>query len=237
MMRKDRPRVNDSAFEPVVQESTPSMVASRIREAIASGIIAPGSQIGEADYARRLGVSRGPLREGLQRLCQEGLLVAQRNRGHFVIELTPETVEDTYLARTVIERAAAARVHERDPEATSKELLEIVSDMEKAGAEGDEAGVSVADVAFHKVLVAGAGSPRLQRIHDTLMAETRMCMHALEPTYAVSGIRVKEHLRIARSFGAGDRGVVDRLIVEHMEEAVSRIVGSGLLGSEPASPS
>jgi len=231
MARKDRSGVIDNAFEPVVQESTPSMVASRIREAIASGIIAPGSQIGEADYARRLGVSRGPLREGLQRLCQEGLLVAQRNRGHFVIELTAETVEDTYLARTVIERAAAALVHQRDPVATSKALLEVVSDMEAAGAEEDESGVSVADVAFHKVLVAGAGSPRLQRIHDTLMAETRMCMHALEPTYAVSGIRVKEHRRIARSFATGDPGVVDRLIVEHMEEAVSRIVGSGLLGS------
>jgi DNA-binding GntR family transcriptional regulator len=210
-------------LEPVVQESTPSVIASRIREAIASGVIAPGSQIGEAEYARRLGVSRGPLREGLQRLCQEGLLVAQRNRGHFVIEMTPETVEDTYLARAAVERAAAARVHQRDPAATAKVLLAIVADMEKAAARGDERGVSEADVAFHKVMVAEAGSPRLQRIHDTLMAETRMCMHALEPTYAVGGVRVKEHRRIARAFTSGDPGLVDRMLLEHMDDAVSRL--------------
>jgi DNA-binding GntR family transcriptional regulator len=212
-------------LEPVVQESTPSVIASRIREAIANGVIAPGSQIGEADYARRLGVSRGPLREGLQRLCQEGLLVAQRHRGHFVIEMTPETVEDTYVARAAVERAAAARVHERDPSATAKALLAIVSDMQKAAARGDERGVSEADVAFHKVMVAAAGSPRLLRIHETLMAETRMCMHALEPTYAVGGVRVKEHRRIARAFTSGDPALVDRMLVEHMDDAVSRLVG------------
>lgn len=210
-------------LEPVVQESTPSVIASRIREAIASGVIAPGSQIGEAEYARRLGVSRGPLREGLQRLCQEGLLVAQRNRGHFVIEMTPETVEDTYLARAAIERAAAARVHQRNPTAAAKALLAIVSDMEAAAQRGDERGVSEADVAFHKVMVAEAGSPRLQRIHDTLMAETRMCMHALEPTYAVGGVRVKEHRRIARAFTSDDPAVVDRMLLEHMDDAVSRL--------------
>ena len=49
----------------------------------------PGAQLGEADLARELGVSRGPLREGIQRLTQEGLLVSIRNRGVFVIEMTP----------------------------------------------------------------------------------------------------------------------------------------------------
>ena len=60
----------------VVQESTASIIANQLRQAIAQGHLTPGAQLGEAELARELGVSRGPLREGMQRLTQEGLLVS-----------------------------------------------------------------------------------------------------------------------------------------------------------------
>src|SRR5699024_3616258 len=78
-----------AGLEPVVQESTPSLIARALRRGIADGSLAPGTQLGEAALARSLGVSRGPLREAMQRLTQEGLLVSHRNRGLFVADLTP----------------------------------------------------------------------------------------------------------------------------------------------------
>ena len=215
---------------PVVQESTPSMIASRIREAIASGVIPPGSQLGEAEYARQLGVSRGPLREGLQRLTQEGLLISHRNRGLFVIEMTGENVGDMYLAREAVERAAAARIHRSDPKSTAAALSEVVDTMAVAARRRDVSAVSVADIAFHRVLVAHAHSPRLTRVHETLMTETRMCIHALEPTYAVAETRVGEHRAIAESFDACDPDLTDRLLVLHMQDAVQRLSGAEAAG-------
>lgn len=53
-------------------ESTASLIAERLREAILLGELPPGAQLGEADVAERFGVSRGPLREAMQRLVQEG---------------------------------------------------------------------------------------------------------------------------------------------------------------------
>lgn len=210
-------------LEPVVLESTPMTIAARIREAIASGVIPPGAQIGEAEFARQLAVSRGPLREGLQRLAQEGLVVAVRNRGHFVIEMTPENVRDMYVARAAVERAAAARAHELNPEGTSSLLLESVAAMKAAADERDEAGVSTFDIMFHRDLVRSAESPRLTRMHETLMAETRMCIHALTPTYAVGSLRVAEHRRIARSFTKGDPELTDQLLLRHMDDGVVRL--------------
>lgn len=212
-----------SELEPLVQESTPMMIAARIREAIASGVIPPGAQIGEAEFARRLAVSRGPLREGLQRLAQEGLVIAVRNRGHFVIEMTPENVRDMYVARSAIERAAAARAHELNPRGTSTLLLESVAAMKAAANQRDEAGVSTADIAFHRDLVRCAESPRLTRMHETLMAETRMCIHALTPTYAVGSLRVAEHRQIAKSFTKGDPHLTDQLLAHHMVDALVRL--------------
>ncbi len=210
---------------PVVQESTPSMIAARIREAIASGAIPPGSQIGEAEHARQLGVSRGPLREGLQRLTQEGLLISHRNRGLFVIEMTRENVTDVYLAREAVERAAAGRIHRDGPEPTARALMAVVDTMAAAARRQDVSAISVADIDFHQVLVTHANSPRLTRVHNTLLTETRMCIHALEPTYAVAETRVGEHRAIAESFAQGDPALTDRLLTLHMKDAIRRLSG------------
>lgn len=210
-------------IQPVVQESTPSMIAAKVREAIAHGEISPGTQLGEAELARALGVSRGPLREGMQRLTQEGLLVSIRNRGLFVIEMTPDTMRDVYLAREAVERAAAAEVHRIDPAAAGKTLLATIDDMERAEMRGDAAGVQEADFAFHQQLVSLAESPRLSRMHATLLTETRMCLRALAESYVARETRVEEHRSIGQAIADEDAERTDRLIVEHMQDALDRL--------------
>lgn len=207
-------------IEPVVQESTPSMIANRVREAIAYGHIAPGAQLGEAELARELGVSRGPLREGLQRLTAEGLLISIRNRGLFVTEMTPERVRDMYVARQAVERAAAEQIHLSAPLTGGTALMGIIETM--AGA-SDSHAVGDADIAFHELLVSLAKSPRLTRMHQTLLTETRMCIHALEDTYADGDTRVEEHRAIAQSFLDRKPKLTDRLLVAHMKDAVRRL--------------
>src|SRR5690625_3568859 len=171
-------------LEPVVQESTASLVAATVREAIARGHIEPGSQLHESALAKQLGVSRGPLREGLQRLTQEGLLISHRNRGLFLIEITPENIRDMYLAREGVERTAAARIHRQGPAPVREQLLAAVQEMDQAAQDGEVVAVTDVDVRFHQILVEAAGSPRLQRMHDTLLTESRLCISALEPNYA-----------------------------------------------------
>lgn len=214
-----------SALQPVVQQSTPSMIASRVRAAIAAGEFPPGAQLHEADLARALGVSRGPLREGLQRLTQEGLLTSIRNRGLFVLELTPENVRDMYLAREAVERCAAATLIARSRHgAAAPELHAVVDDMETAAEQGDSRGVAEADIRFHEQLVAHAGSERLSRIHLTQAAEARLCIHALGSTYENDRARVREHRNIADAVATADAATADTLLVQHMADAVGELV-------------
>lgn len=216
-----RPASPRRPMEPLVQESTPSMIAGRVREAIATGLIAPGAQLGEANLARELGVSRGPLREGLQRLTAEGLLISIRNRGLFVVEMTPERVQDMYLARQAVERAAAEQIHQGDPAAAGAALSQVLEVMASAR---DQHAESDADVAFHELLVSLAASPRLSRMHEILITETRMCIHALSDLYTPGDpVRLEEHRAIARSFTDRDPALTDRLLVEHMADAVRRL--------------
>ena len=207
-------------IEPLVQESTPSIIADKLRKAIGHGELKPGMQLGEADLARKLGVSRGPLREGMQRLTQEGLLIAIRNRGLFVVDMTPDDVRDMYLAREAIERAAARKILTGDHAAAGDALLEIVNQMAAAGGPAE---VGEADIAFHERLVQLAASPRLSRMHQTFITETRMCIHALEETYSASEVRVEEHRALAEAIRSGNPAQVDLLLTAHMDDAITRL--------------
>ena len=55
-------------FTPVQRDSTPALIAGQLREAVKDGRLAPGAQLSESQLSAQFGVSRGPLREAMQRL-------------------------------------------------------------------------------------------------------------------------------------------------------------------------
>lgn len=210
-------------FEPVHQQSTAEMIADRLREAIMRGNLAPGVQLGEADLATRFGVSRGPVREAMQRLLSEGLLYSIRNRGIFVIELTVDDVVDIYRARTAIEGGALALILDGRREIAYTALGPSVTDMCAHAESGNAAGVSDADQAFHEALVDSAGSPRLVRAARTLLIETRMCLGALQTTYPDLREQAREHVDLHEAIGAGPKPRARTLLIEHMNDAIHRL--------------
>ena len=61
---------------PLQLQSTPAVIADRLRAEILRGRFPPHTQLTEVEQARQLQVSWGPIREAMQRLIQEGLLRA-----------------------------------------------------------------------------------------------------------------------------------------------------------------
>lgn len=218
----------DVRFTPVQRDSTPTLIAVQLRDAIKDGRLAPGAQLSEAQLSAQFGVSRGPLREAMQRLVQEGLLHSERNRGLFVKVLDAHDVKDIYLARSAIESAAATLLARHRQSTEHSELRAACARMAEAAGARDMVGVSNADLHFHEILVARAGSPRLVRMHQTLIVETRMCMTALQGTYRVPDDVVDEHLRMLDAVEAGDEALVLRRVEDHMQDALARLgVGPG----------
>ncbi|MFP5023155.1 GntR family transcriptional regulator [Pseudonocardia phyllosphaerae] len=215
-----------SEIEPVSRRSTAEIVADRIRAAIMRGTFAPGTQLGEVELANRLGVSRGPLREAMQRLVAEGLLRSERHRGLFVRELGPDDVRDVYLARTAVERAAALQVLAGSRDAAVAALDVPLGSMQAAATVGDSVAIADADHDFHAALVAASGSPRLRRMAEGLLVETRMCLAAFQRNAPPAAELVAEHqgLRDAVRDGRAEL-LLDRLGV-HMDDAVNRILSA-----------
>lgn len=202
---------------------TAQLIADLLREQIIKGSIRPGQQINESLLARQLQTSRSPLREALQRLCQEGILVSRRNYGVFVLEVNTHDLREIYEVRASVESAAASRLLDGSPKQiknTCEVLKEIVDQMAKQVATSDRQAIAGLDMQFHSALVAGVGNSRFIRIHKTLAAESRMCALDLEVSYPRLDVMVQEHENILGLLEAGDReGLLDA-IKRHMQKAV-----------------
>ncbi|WP_211352441.1 GntR family transcriptional regulator [Nocardioides albertanoniae] len=206
------------------RESTASVIARQLRTAIMERSLQPGAQLSETALSAQFGVSRGPLREAMQRLVQEGLLRSEPNRGLFVIELDEADISDVYVARGAVESAAATMITKARVPAALRELRAACDAMSKSLELSDPAALSDADFNFHDVLVQCSGSQRLVRMHQTLIVETRMCLTALEGTYQQPLELVEEHVQIVDAIEAGDVKLAVRRVEQHMDEALRRLV-------------
>ncbi|MET8997893.1 GntR family transcriptional regulator [Amycolatopsis sp. Hca4] len=224
-------------IEPVSRESTAAVIARQLRDAIMTGALPPGTQLGETELAARFQVSRGPLREAMQHLVSEGLLRSERHRGLFVIDLEPGDVYDIYAARSAIERAAMVRaLRGGDRDRIADVLEQTVAEMATAASEDDPTALSTADLKFHEALINASGSKRLVRMARTLLIETRMCLTALQSTYQRVEERVEEHTKLIQALRDGDEETALTLLEAHMEDAVQRLAPGTSLRDGQAPP-
>ncbi|HEY6335593.1 MAG TPA: GntR family transcriptional regulator [Alphaproteobacteria bacterium] len=100
-----------------------------LRMMILSGQVRPGERLGERELARRIQVSRTPLREALGRLERDGLAVNKPGMGYYALEFDPKVIEEIYEFRELLEVHATRTATRRIGEAGIRELKEIMRQL------------------------------------------------------------------------------------------------------------
>jgi len=90
----------------------------------------PEERLNESSLAVKLGASRTPLREALNRLVAEGLLTLKNGRGFFCRSLSPARIHELYEARAAIETEALIRAIERASDQEIRVVLDYLNDTE-----------------------------------------------------------------------------------------------------------
>lgn len=200
-----------------------SMVGERIRADITDGTLEPGAQLNEVELAASFGVSRGPVREAMQRLIQEGLLRSEPHRGVFVPVMTQDDIDDIYLAREALETAAVRTIIAAGRAGQAYPTLDrAVREMEEAEKRGEWDVVASRDLDFHIELIAAAASPRLQRMFSTVIFETRLCLHALTHGESRADL-VDEHRQIGEMIKNCDIDGATAVLQKHFADAVDAL--------------
>jgi DNA-binding GntR family transcriptional regulator len=144
-------------------------IHDRLRAAIISGELAPGSPVIEAELATRLGASRTPVREALRRLEAEGLLEPRGLRGSIVRELHADEVDCVFEIREALESLAARRAARTMREPELRKLSDYVERMRRSVDDANE--MERHDTGFHDVILASASGERLKRMLTELREE------------------------------------------------------------------
>ena len=199
---------------------TADLIAEYLRERILDGTYAPSTNINEVQLAAHLNISRGPLREAVQRLVQEGLLVCMRNYGTSVVDLGPEDIEDIYKARLAIELEAGRLVLQEDTAELAAELNTILERLQSALEDDRLQDVAVLDVKFHQTIVQATRSPRLDRMFSTLAAETLLCIRQFRHIHGRKDAVLQQHRRLQEFIRTRDEAGYLAEIEWHLQESV-----------------
>ncbi len=202
---------------PVPKRTLASVITTQLRQRVVDGSYPPGAQLSEVEIANRFQTSRGPVREAMQRLVQEGLLVSHPHRGVFVPVLTYADIADLFVARAAVERAAATELLNHGvPAATIASLEQVIAQMTLGVARDDWSAVADADLRFHELIVDAARSPRLKRMYESLAGETRLGLNLLVNSIGGRADYLREHERMFALLTAGDRDALLAELDRHM---------------------
>ena len=152
----------------IIRKTLREQVVEILRHKILSGEIKPGERIIEAKVAEELKVSRGPLREALRQIEEEGLVVYEAQKGCVVKTMTYEEMQETYLIQSTLEKLAVQMCGGEISKEQDEEMQKLVLSMEKAANQKNLYDVIKFDEQFHECIVKTAHSEKLHRIWKIL---------------------------------------------------------------------
>ncbi|GAB3288142.1 GntR family transcriptional regulator [Parasphingorhabdus pacifica] len=195
----------------------------KLREAISSGQLAPGTRLIETELSEALSVSRGTLREALRHLVQEGLVVAGERGRLLVRALTTSEVRDIFAVRRSLETLAVETLCEL-PERTEtvRALRESLDKLRNT--EQDLAKLVEADLGFHQQLCELTGNETLVQSWQHISGLTRATISRSGQELALRNIDWKRHVPIVDAIEAGDADRARDVVRTHMRETTERIV-------------
>ncbi len=238
--RSGQPDENHEDIRPTaahVSAEGPSMVEAaydRLLVMINEFEIKPGERVNEVAVAKKLGISRTPLREALNRLAIEGFLIVRPARGFFCRELDPTETMHLYEMRAVIECAAVRLATER---AAAHELASLAQFLKTSSSTDDyPIDEQVAyDEGFHEEIVRLSGNTEMLKVMKSLNQRIRplrwVYLHRGRPTTQA------EHRHILAALMAKDADKAAELMGSHIkrrreeiEEAIRHIYGEIYVG-------
>jgi DNA-binding GntR family transcriptional regulator len=146
-----------------------AFVYRTLRQALLSCEFQPGERLVIDDLARRLGVSIIPVREALQMLQAEGLVVNQPHVGAAAAPLSRESIVDVFSVLEGLEVVATRLLAERGSPEAVRALEPIVRDMDAAAAEGRYEDWADLNTRFHQAISVATGLPLLQEMTERLL--------------------------------------------------------------------
>jgi DNA-binding GntR family transcriptional regulator len=189
-----------------------------LRDMVLTGRVRPGERLNEVEIANALGISRGPLREAIQHLRSEGLLITVSHRGAYVRTFTRAELSELYEVRIALESHAVRLAAEKSNQDGIDELRQMMADTNQALAK--KAGYP-SELDFHQRMVLLADNEALLdavvEVHRKIgLARSRS---AYVPTRARTAF--SEHEEVLEHLANSEGELAAKVLTTHLRSSLA----------------
>jgi DNA-binding GntR family transcriptional regulator len=204
---------------PRQNRSLRQQVAETLRNAIIHGELAPGDRLREEDLSEQLDMSRGPIREALRQLEQEGLVASFPYRGTVVAQVWGDEVLQVLVPiRATLELFALTHALRRMEERDFRALEAIVAEMDTAAEAGNLARVVELDMSFHRLIVECSELFHSLQLWEMISPRMRGLFFRMGPHHTSLDAIAQQHRELLAALESGDERHAYATLKEHIAE-------------------
>lgn len=187
-----------------------------IKQKIITLALPPGAVIDEATLQKELDLGRTPIREALQRLAQEKLVVIVPRRGMFVSEIGIKDLQQLFEVRLTLECLAARYAAQRGTAHHWQKMAAALAGLPPEGEPADNQILITIDEACHCIMYDAAGNEFLANTLKTMYSLSLRLWYYMLPQIGDMRRAILEHQNILYALQDGDADEAARLIEKHI---------------------
>jgi len=199
-------------------------VADWLRDNIRRGRFVPGQRLIEADIVRDTGAGRGHVREAIQRLETEGILLVEEFRGASVKQFSEDEMRQIYRTRMALEGMAAHDFALFGTKEDKAKLLALQAGLDDCEASGDHGRFPLLNDKWHAAILEGAGNTYIQTfVHRLGIPVRRMLFSTFYNAHRIDSANA-DHRHITAAILEGHAEKAATLMQSHIENGLTALL-------------
>lgn len=209
-------KINDTSIS--------KQVVRALRQQIFSGQMKPGEKVPESKIAEEMGISRGPVREALLVLEQEGLVETSPRRGSRVIRITIKDIREMYTLRALLEGFAVTLFMDNQTDERIALLEKALEELAQAVANKDVIDISKKNLAFHEIILTHSNHGRLLSSWKSLQAQSRMLSSMTTEYYLGLEDLYQHHVDLEDAIRSGNKKKAQKAFEKHILDSMEQLI-------------
>ena len=194
-----------------------------LKEKIFSKQFVPGERLNLLELEKRLGISRTPLKDALNRLAGEGLIVIEPRKGTFVTNPTCEQIAESFDVRRVLEIYAVSLAGKNMTGENLDRIRAVVRELRELADTKNWDKIYqkyvILDYRLHQLILEIAANERLKESWDQVNTHVQMARVRYGRAEGELAQAQQEHEQFLQACEAGDLSAMQQVISDHIDRA------------------
>jgi DNA-binding GntR family transcriptional regulator len=216
----------ENIFKPMDDKtSLHILVYNQLKELIISGKLKPGERLMEYEIAKKLNISKTPIREAIRELSKEGLVVHESRRKLTVVDFTEKDIREILTLRAELESIAISIAIPRFTPLDYLELEKRIDELHQREDQKDFFDVRRIDIErIHSFMVEKSGNTRLIQMWKVLASQMMVLFQAVELKTKNHGYSTKNHVMLTKMMKDGDVQQAGEFLKNHILRNLESII-------------